>query len=204
MFAEEYGCYQRREPVQAGPVVKKIRTHYDNLKVSRTATFDEIRVSYRRLRSLYHTDRNNTAKAKNAIICINEAYDVLSDAAKRAKHDAWIAEEERKLNPPRPAYTVQAEPPKPKQTQYAHDPAGWNPEHAIHFRAFVQEQRVKWGPDFSGLSTDWLYMCFLDDLNTKSVIAKAQEDMRKAKILTFCCGLAIFLATIYLGVLVIK
>lgn len=209
MFAEEggYGYFEIHNPVQAAPVMKKIRTHYDNLKVSRTATFDEIQASCRRLRSLYHPDRNSTAKAKNAIICINEAYDILSDATERAKYDAWIAQEERKLNPPRPQPRPQDSAKdqlssKFKRTQYAQDPANWNPEHAADFRKFVQEKRVEPGSAFGQLSTDQLYMCFLEDLKLKTHLERLEESARKAKILVICCFVSMVLGLIYMGFLI--
>jgi DnaJ-class molecular chaperone len=205
MFAEEYGYFKIPDPVQAPPVArKKFRTHYDNLKVSRTATLDEIRTSCRRLRSLYHPDRNNTAKAEKAIICINEAYEVLSDAAERAKYDAWIVEEERKLNPPRPqpqSYS-HAEPPKPKQTQYAQDPVGWNPEHAVEFKRFIQKFMLDQSNRFCQYSTDNLYQLFLiqkreDD--HRKLAEKLKEDARKAIVLSFCCTLTLLIITAWIG-----
>jgi DnaJ-class molecular chaperone len=206
MFFDEGCCgyLEIPDPVQTAPVVKRIRTHYDNLKVSRTATFVEIRASYRRLRSLYHPDRNSTAKAKTAIICINDAYEILSDATERAKYDAFIVAEERKLNPPRPQqqHSANANPAKAKHTQYAQDPANWNPEHAADFRKFVQEKRVEFGEVFGELSTDWLYMCFLEDLRMKTHSERLEEKARKAKILVICCFVSLILGMIYMGFLI--
>ncbi len=68
------------------------RTHYDNLKVSETASSKEIKRAYRLLAQKWHPDKNThqTEDAEKAIKIINEAYRVLSDPELRQRHDAWI------------------------------------------------------------------------------------------------------------------
>jgi curved DNA-binding protein CbpA len=180
------------EPVQPVPAPKKVHSHYEILKVSRAATQAEIRLAYRRLVSEYHPDRNKTLSAVTVTQRINKAYDILSDSARRAEHDEWIRDEERRLNPPRPAYTAPQSPEKPKQTQYARDPVDWNPEHAVAFRRFVQEKRIEWDDRFNEVSTDLLYMTFVQELRHQEFMAKMDEKTRKAKVLVFCSCLAIF------------
>ena len=66
------------------------RDYYEVLGVSRTASADEIKKSYRRLAMKFHPDRNKddeTAEAKFKEA--KEAYDVLSDADKRATYDRF-------------------------------------------------------------------------------------------------------------------
>lgn len=70
---------------------RRVRTHYDNLKVAQHATNIEIRSAYRRLASRFHPDRNADPNAETWMRLINEAYQVLSDPHTRAKHDQWIA-----------------------------------------------------------------------------------------------------------------
>ena len=75
--------------------MKAPRNHYQNLKVDRKATTAQIRKAYRSLASLHHPDRNgNSLASVKAMQCINAAYEVLTDSAKRATHDAWIARTE--------------------------------------------------------------------------------------------------------------
>jgi curved DNA-binding protein CbpA len=48
----------------------RIHTYYDNLKVARTATLEEIRASYKRLSQKHHPDRNpDNPEAARIIEC---------------------------------------------------------------------------------------------------------------------------------------
>lgn len=73
-----------------------VRTHYDNLKVSRSAPQEVIRAAYKTLTQKYHPDRNpNDPEAVRIMALINTSYEVLSDPEKRRKHDAWITSQEQ-------------------------------------------------------------------------------------------------------------
>jgi len=62
--------------------------YYQVLGVPETATTDEIKKAFRRLAKQHHPDRNpNTPQSAERFKEINEAHDVLSDAAKRKKYD---------------------------------------------------------------------------------------------------------------------
>jgi len=75
---------------------KKIHTHYDNLKISRSAPPEVIRAAYKALAQKYHPDRNNgSTEAEKMMQTINASYEVLSDPAKRREHDEWITKSER-------------------------------------------------------------------------------------------------------------
>ena len=66
------------------------RDYYEILEVSRTATDQEIKSSYRKLALKYHPDRNQgDKKAEEKFKEAAEAYAILSDADKRARYDRF-------------------------------------------------------------------------------------------------------------------
>jgi len=66
------------------------RDYYEVLGVSRTASEDEIKKSYRRLAIQFHPDRNpGDRQAEDKFKEVNEAYQVLSDGEKRAQYDRF-------------------------------------------------------------------------------------------------------------------
>jgi curved DNA-binding protein CbpA len=71
-----------------------LKDYYTILGVARDASPVQIKRAYRRLARLYHPDVNQKA-SDNRIKQLNEAYDVLSDAAKRTLYDVQMLEEIR-------------------------------------------------------------------------------------------------------------
>ncbi|MBW2085044.1 MAG: J domain-containing protein, partial [Deltaproteobacteria bacterium] len=68
----------------------KNEDYYKTLGVSRQATPEEIKKTYRRLAIKYHPDKNKDNKeAEEKFKGINEAYAVLSDSEKRKKYDLY-------------------------------------------------------------------------------------------------------------------
>lgn len=73
-----------------------IRTHYDNLKVTRDAPASVIKAAYKALCQTFHPDKfqGSIEEAERIIRLVNASYAVLIDPVKRAGHNAWIREQE--------------------------------------------------------------------------------------------------------------
>jgi molecular chaperone DnaJ len=66
------------------------RDYYEILGVSKSATVEEIKSSYRKLAMKYHPDRNQGDKeAEEKFKEASEAYEVLSDQTKRSRYDQF-------------------------------------------------------------------------------------------------------------------
>lgn len=66
------------------------KDYYEILEVSKDASGDEIKKSFRRLAMQYHPDRNpGNKEAETKFKEINEAYEVLKDEQKRAAYDRY-------------------------------------------------------------------------------------------------------------------
>lgn len=64
--------------------------YYNILNVTKSASADEIKKSYRKLAIKWHPDKNQgDPKAEEQFKKISEAYDVLSDANKKAQYDQF-------------------------------------------------------------------------------------------------------------------
>jgi molecular chaperone DnaJ len=65
------------------------RSYYDILEVDSRATVDEIKAAYRKMALKFHPDRNPELDAEERFKEASEAYEVLSDAEKRATYDRY-------------------------------------------------------------------------------------------------------------------
>jgi hypothetical protein len=108
----------------------KIRTHYDNLQISESAGQEVIKGAYKYLSQKWHPDKNPERRdeAERVTKIINEAYAVLSDPARRADHDEWIARQRAEA----------AQRQQPPAGGAAPDPAGPMPADAQAHRHMVE------------------------------------------------------------------
>ena len=68
-----------------------MNTHYDTLNVSENASDEVVRAAYKALALRFHPDRNNgSAESRRVMPILNEAYEVLSDGAKRKQYDQLL------------------------------------------------------------------------------------------------------------------
>ena len=69
------------------------RTYYSILEVTESASVEAIRGAYRYLAQRWHPDKNLDQRDKSEVITkqLNEAFDVLNDAGRRAQYDQWLA-----------------------------------------------------------------------------------------------------------------
>jgi DnaJ-class molecular chaperone len=65
------------------------RDYYDILGVSKSASGAELKAAYRKQALQWHPDRNKSPEAEKKFKEINEAYEVLSDAEKKAAYDQF-------------------------------------------------------------------------------------------------------------------
>lgn len=74
---------------------KTISSHYDVLKVSRTAPDEVIRASYKVLSKKYHPDLNpDNPDSGRMMRMLNESYEILTDVVKRQEYDEWLENQE--------------------------------------------------------------------------------------------------------------
>jgi DnaJ-class molecular chaperone len=64
-----------------------MKDHYTALGLSSAASLADIKKAFRQQASLYHPDRNPDPQAPARFRAVQEAYDVLSDEAKRQAYD---------------------------------------------------------------------------------------------------------------------
>lgn len=128
----------------------KIRTHYDNLKVTRDAPISVIRAAYKALCQTFHPDKfqGSNEEAERIIKLVNASYAVLIDPVKRNAHNAWIREQEANAkrqsnNAPFDETEQQDEQEQKTQDAYTQQPPPSSTEdaHVIFQRAYDLQER---------------------------------------------------------------
>jgi DnaJ-class molecular chaperone len=66
---------------------RRMKDHYTTLGLGSSATLGDIKKSFRQKASQYHPDRNTDADAPARFRAVQEAYEVLSDDARRLAYD---------------------------------------------------------------------------------------------------------------------
>ena len=91
-------------------------SYYELLQISPTADLEIITAAYRALIRRHHPDRNPSPNADATTKRLNEAWEVLSDPAKRAEYDRKLGagSSSRPAPPPRPPNRPTQEPPPPR------------------------------------------------------------------------------------------
>lgn len=64
-----------------------MKDHYAALGLNSASSLSDIKKAFRQRAALYHPDRNSAADAAQRFREVQEAYDVLSDDAKRQAYD---------------------------------------------------------------------------------------------------------------------
>ena len=64
-----------------------MKDHYAALGLASDATLADVKKAFRQQASLHHPDRNTAAGAPARFRAVQEAYEVLADAAKRQAYD---------------------------------------------------------------------------------------------------------------------
>jgi DnaJ-class molecular chaperone len=102
--------------------VRRIHSHYENLKVARDAPPEVLRAAYRVLAQKYHPDRHDgDERAERTMKLINEAYSVLSDPTSRQAHDQWIELTESGPSEPQESTTTSSPPHAATKRNQPHD-----------------------------------------------------------------------------------
>ncbi|KAM4704282.1 dnaJ homolog subfamily B member 12 [Rhinophrynus dorsalis] len=77
------------DQMEAVKRIKQCKDYYEILGVTREATEDDLKKSYRKLALKFHPDKNHAPGATEAFKAIGNAYAVLSNAEKRKQYDQF-------------------------------------------------------------------------------------------------------------------
>ncbi|MCX7093126.1 MAG: J domain-containing protein [Methylobacter sp.] len=133
-----------------------VRTHYDNLKVTRDAPVTVIKAAYKALCQTFHPDKfqGNSEEAERVIKLVNRSYAVLIDPVKREAHNAWIRQQEAeaKHHSKKPPFNATDKTAQPQPDQKPHTqqppPSSANSE-AMFQQAYELNDRGRYEEAFS-------------------------------------------------------
>ena len=139
--------------------------YYATLGLTPQATAADIRQAYRRLVLLTHPDRTPDPAAHQRFLAVNEAYDVLSNPARR---DAYDASRQRPAPPPAPSQQHNA--PRPTPPASRRRPPGPRPPAPLAQRHYAAEFALlqPWVKALAALSLLLVMVLFADYLTTRT------------------------------------
>lgn len=114
-------------------------SHYATLEISEQATPDDIRRAYRRLVLLTHPDRTPDPAQHRRYLAINEAYEILSNPARRQRYDLAL---HQPATPPEAASTEEMHPDPALRRRGRPRPAARQPVVPLHIRYAEEFSRL--------------------------------------------------------------
>jgi len=72
------------------------RTHYETLGIKKAATQAEVKSAYRKLVLAHHPDHSKDPRSRDIFLAVTEAYEELSDPARRQKYDEYLESQARR------------------------------------------------------------------------------------------------------------
>jgi hypothetical protein len=112
-------------------------SYYEFFGISRYASDDEIKKAYKRMAKKHHPDKEGGITA--IMQKVNEAYDILSDGAKKKEYDLRLDEREKPTDPvartPSPSAPMQREKPA--------DPVSQTPNPSMPMQKVKKDNRTK-------------------------------------------------------------
>lgn len=137
--------------------------YYSILMVKEDASPEEIRKAYRRLIQVFHPDTNREGRpdvAEEMSKVLNEAYEVLSDEAKRAEYDRRLAAFRAQQGEDEPEYPCESQDASSQDSSQVSKPLWWRVGHYL-----IYGDGLPWREQIPGLLAP-----FIVNLSAQTVI----------------------------------